>query len=57
MFLLIVSYFSRVWSEVIVLIFIKGEKVFRQRAFKSENYDNYVIYNKDSYIVGKYYVI
>jgi hypothetical protein len=55
MFSSIVSHLSRAWSEVTVLILTKGEKALRQRASKSENYDNYVTHNKDSYIAGKYY--
>lgn len=57
MFSSIVSHPNRACSEVTVLIFTKGKKkALRQRAFKTENYDNYVIHNTHSYITGKYYV-
>lgn len=57
MFSSIVSHPNRACSEVTVLIFTKEKKKpLRQRAFKTENYDNYVIHNTHSYITGKYYV-
>lgn len=55
MFASIVSHPSRARSEGAVFIFPKGGgKALRRRAFKTENYNNYVIYNTESCMAGKY---
>lgn len=57
MFSSIVSHPNRACSEGTILIFTKEKKkALRWRAFKTENYDNYVIHNTECYITGKYYV-
>lgn len=58
MFSSIVSHPNRACSEVNCFNFHKGKKkiALRQRAFKTENYDHYVIHNTHRDITGKYYV-